>query len=428
LYRAETETLRVGLMHFLEIDLATLFILLPLVTASIGVLFLSAWMRNRETIALGHWTVGFFASAVGYAAISPLIISHDEYWLYVLGHGSATMAFGLVWTGARQFNGRSIPWFFLACGAIVWALVGFFPPNIAPDDIDDMALAAPLLDILPRHIAGHHLHRLAFFSPLAAAYSLNAALEFRRTARSSSLEAAKVLAALCTVAGAYFVVRSIVLWMHIEGVLEDVAREEIALTIVLLFAIMVGFGCIALAKERADIALRRAATRDPLTDAMNRREFMHRADALLAAARARGVPVSVLALDIDRFKAINDTHGHPGGDVVLMEFARIVMNCLRADDIFGRIGGEEFGAVIAGLSTDDTEEVAERIRSSFAGTPISVDGQPVHVTVSIGIAVAAAGDEGDLASLVKAADRALYEAKNAGRNRVQTWRGLADAA
>jgi diguanylate cyclase (GGDEF)-like protein len=218
------------------------------------------------------------------------------------------------------------------------------------------------------------------------------------------------------------------LWIDIEGVLQDVAREEIALTIVLLFAIMVGFGCIALAKERADIALRRAATRDPLTDAMNRREFMHRAEILLAAAKARGAPVSFLVLDIDRFKAINDTHGHPGGDVVLMEFARIVMSCLRADDIFGRIGGEEFGAAIAGLSTDDTEEVAERIRSSFAGFPIAVDGEPVHVTVSIGIAVARAGDESDLASLVKAADRALYEAKNAGRNRVQTWRGLADAA
>jgi diguanylate cyclase (GGDEF)-like protein len=111
-----------------------------------------------------------------------------------------------------------------------------------------------------------------------------------------------------------------------------------------------------------------------------------------------------------------------------MEFARIVMNCLRADDVFGRVGGEEFAAALSGLSADDTEEVAERIRSSFAGAPIIVDGQPVHVTVSIGIAVAGAGHEGDLASLVKAADRALYEAKNAGRNRVQTWRGLADAA
>jgi diguanylate cyclase (GGDEF)-like protein len=413
-------------MHFLEIDLATLFILLPLVTASIGALFLSAWTRNRETGALGHWTLGFFASALGYAAISPLIIAHNEYWIYVVGHGAASMAFALVWTGARQFNGRGIPWFFLAFGVIVWALVGLFPPNIAPDDIDDMALAVPLLSVLPHDIAGHHMHRVAFFSPLAAAYSLCAALEFRRTARSSSLESAKVLAALCAVAGGYFVVRSMVLWIDIEGVLQDVAREEIALTIVLLFAIMVGFGCIALAKERADVALRRAATRDSLTDAINRREFMRRADVLLGDARARGAPVSILALDIDRFKAINDTHGHPGGDLVLVEFARIVMNCLRADDIFGRVGGEEFAAAISGLSADDTEEVAERIRSSLAGAPITVDGQPVHVTVSIGIAIA--GAEGDLASLVKTADRALYEAKNAGRNRVQTWRGLADAA
>jgi diguanylate cyclase (GGDEF)-like protein len=415
-------------MHFLEIDLATLFILLPLVTVSIGALFLSTWMNNRETGALGHWTLGFFASAIGYALLSPLIISHDEYWLYVAGHGAATIAFGMVWTGARQFNGRTIPWFFLACGVAVWALVGFFPPDIGPDDIDNMPLAAPLLSVLPPHVAGHHLHRVAFFSPLAALYSLCAALEFRRTARSSSLESAKVLAALCAVAGAYFVVRSMVLWIDIDGVFQDVAREEISLTIVLLFAIMIGFGCIALAKERADVALRRAATRDSLTDAMNRREFMRRADIVLASARARGTPVSVLALDIDRFKAINDTHGHPGGDVVLMEFARIVMSCLRADDIFGRVGGEEFAAVISGLSADDTEEVAERIRSSFAGAPIKLDGEPVEVTVSIGIAVAGAGDEGDLASLVKAADRALYEAKNAGRNRVEMWRGLADAA
>jgi diguanylate cyclase (GGDEF)-like protein len=415
-------------MHFLEIDLATLFILLPLVTASIGALFLSAWMRNRETGALGHWTVGFFASAIGYACISPLIIAHNEYWIYVVGHGAATMAFGLVWTGARQFNGRGIPWFFLACGLLVWVLVGFFPPDVAPDDIDNMALAVPLLSVLPHDVAGHHLHRVAFFSPLAAAYSLCAMREFQRTASSSSLESAKVLAALCAVAGAYFVVRSVVLWIDIEGVFQDVAREEISLTIVLLFAILVGFGCIALAKERADVALRRAATRDPLTDAMNRGEFMRRADMLIAAAQTRGTPVSVLALDIDRFKEVNDTHGHPGGDVILMEFARVTMRCLRADDIFGRIGGEEFAVAIAGLSAEDTEEVAERIRSSFAGTTMTLDGEPVSATVSIGIAVGRADGGSNIASLIKAADRALYEAKNSGRNRVQMWRGLANAA
>lgn len=128
--------------------------------------------------------------------------------------------------------------------------------------------------------------------------------------------------------------------------------------------------------------------------------------------------VSLLMLDIDHFKRINDTRGHGGGDQVLAVFAETVKDCLREHDLLARLGGEEFAVLLPESDGYRAQRVAERIRAAVEAKPVQlVDQEPLQVTVSIGIAVAEA-ERAEINSLLSIADTALYQAKRGGRNRV----------
>lgn len=175
-------------------------------------------------------------------------------------------------------------------------------------------------------------------------------------------------------------------------------------------------------RRRAESELRRMATTDPLTGLNNRRRFMELAEVEMARLRRYGRAVSVLMLDIDRFKAINDTHGHAVGDHVLVRLAEVCRGELRDTDHIGRLGGEEFAIILPETPLASAAEVAERLRQRLALAEVPIvpgnRGQGcLRMTVSIGVAMC--GDED--ASIERAlgrADRALYEAKAAGRNRI----------
>jgi len=126
--------------------------------------------------------------------------------------------------------------------------------------------------------------------------------------------------------------------------------------------------------------------------------------------------VVLLLFDLDKFKTINDTFGHPAGDSVLTAFCRLATGALRPGDLFGRLGGEEFAALLPQISLDHGLDVAERIRSSFEATAFNSGAGAFNATVSIGAAIAS---DGNLSALMTAADRALYRAKANGRNRVE---------
>lgn len=161
------------------------------------------------------------------------------------------------------------------------------------------------------------------------------------------------------------------------------------------------------------------AVTDGLTGLYNRRYLDGYLPRLVERAAARRRPLSLLITDIDRFKRINDTHGHDGGDAVLREFARRLNRCVRGIDLACRFGGEEFVIVMPDTDVALAEMVAERIRVEIAQTPFALDdaGGTVPVTVSVG--VSSLGREGDtVGALMKRADLALYDAKMSGRNRV----------
>lgn len=183
-------------------------------------------------------------------------------------------------------------------------------------------------------------------------------------------------------------------------------------------AIASTFGFLLLHKDRADAEARRLATIDPLTGAYNRTTFHEIAERELSRARRQGQPLSIVMLDIDHFRAINEKHGHRLGDEVLRKFADLVRSALRKEDMLVRYGGEEFLVMLPDVPGPGAVVVAGRIRRYVANEPIEVGAERFAVTVSLG--VAARLDEGpeSIDTLLDRADSALALAKERGRNRV----------
>jgi len=171
------------------------------------------------------------------------------------------------------------------------------------------------------------------------------------------------------------------------------------------------------ARHAMEQELRRLAWTDPLTGIANRRAFFDAAERELARTRRYGRVVSVMIVDIDRFKAINDAHGHLAGDRVLEALTAAYSSSLRESDVFGRVGGEEFGILLPESGADEASETADRLLEVAWNLPLTGFDEPPEVTVSIGLATLDEDDE-DFEALWCRADVALYEAKAAGRDRV----------
>lgn len=163
-----------------------------------------------------------------------------------------------------------------------------------------------------------------------------------------------------------------------------------------------------------DLAI--VANNDMLTGVRNRRNFLEMAERDLTLAQRMWRPLTVLMLDLDHFKRINDEHGHLAGDEVLRRFGKVLRDSVRDADLVGRYGGEEFCIVLTDTAPDTAQHTAERIREAFAAEEIISNGKRIPVSVSIGIAGMHAGDSRTIQQLLSAADMALYKAKSAGRN------------
>jgi len=164
-------------------------------------------------------------------------------------------------------------------------------------------------------------------------------------------------------------------------------------------------------------AAEQAARTDALTGVASRRAFSEAAEAEMQRALRYRSELSLLMMDLDHFKAVNDTHGHVIGDAVLVSFAQTVLQQVRKVDLVARLGGEEFVVLLPNISAEQSMALAERIRLAFANSHLQVDGQPLHFTVSIGVAQFDP-TELTLTGWLARADAALYRAKAQGRNRV----------
>ncbi len=160
------------------------------------------------------------------------------------------------------------------------------------------------------------------------------------------------------------------------------------------------------------------ATRDSLTGVHNRRAFDSMLLRAVAYSRRHTQPLSLLTFDVDHFKRVNDTYGHPAGDAVLRDIAQRVAAMIRTEDVLARVGGEEFAVILPGVDECHAVQAAERLRRVVEGSPVATDAGAISVTISVGAVLFDPQLDGKLSELLRRVDARLYEAKQGGRNRV----------
>ena len=222
----------------------------------------------------------------------------------------------------------------------------------------------------------------------------------------------------------FSVVTSVVLTVALVCTLEGTVSIGNALIGFLIPAIITpvivhSFTRLVARLDQAESQMRLLATEDPLTKTYNRRHFSDLAERAWAHAARHAKPLSLLMLDADRFKAINDTYGHAAGDSVLVKLAEVCRENLRASDVVGRYGGEEFVILLSETDLDEARETAERLRRQLELTQVDIAQGTITFTVSIGVATKTRASL-SVEQLLEQADEALLRAKREGRNRTRT--------
>lgn len=381
----------------MQLDVNTLFMVTIYVEAILGLLLLFAWAQNMAIRGVAWWGFAHLARAAsivlfGMYGSAPDLITID------LANAVLFTAFAITWTGARVFDGRPVEPVYLVTGAVLWLLVCRLP--IMQEAVELRAMIA---------------------SAIITAYTWLTAYEFWR-GRSENLVSRWPAIFMLFAHGALFLLRTPLVAMLPWSPTDNNIFGSVWLTVLsfeaLLFTISIAFILLAMAKERTELRHRTAAMVDPLTGIANRRAFLQEAGLIAKRHASAPRPTAVLLVDLDHFKTINDRFGHALGDRVLEIFAATTLESVRASDLIGRIGGEEFAAVLYDTTSERALAVAERIREGFAKAAQQVDGRPVCATVSVGL-VHYDGAALDVAELLAQADQALYFAKENGRNRVE---------
>lgn len=203
-------------------------------------------------------------------------------------------------------------------------------------------------------------------------------------------------------------------WVYLILLIAGLSTGLTGLAFIKFYALSRSLQAEIQAQRALEEELKELAITDPGTEVMNRRGLFQAIEEALASGTS---PLSLLIIDLDHFKRVNDTHGHACGDRVLLEFARVCCEIIRAGDTVGRLGGEEFAIVLPGTGPDEARRIAERIRETVERSVIPLPRRgTIDVTVSVGLAVHRQDEA--LGALMSRADGAMYEAKCLGRNRV----------
>jgi len=200
---------------------------------------------------------------------------------------------------------------------------------------------------------------------------------------------------------------------------ESGLRWYKAINFLSLPSVYIGTGLFMVLNIASDMSeeMKSLALRDPLTGLLNRRGFQEASERQLAEARRRGTAVSVIVTDVDRFKAINDGHGHAAGDEALARFADCLRSVDRERHVIGRIGGEEFALLLPDTPAPAAIDLAEQLRTSLTTVEIDTGKATIGMRASFGVTALDAGDTG-IEALLSRADAALYRSKQLGRDRV----------
>jgi diguanylate cyclase (GGDEF)-like protein len=386
----------------MHLDIPTLMVMQSFAIACAGAVLLFAWLQNRANAVLGLWGAANLCAAAGIVSLM-LGLTLPQPALLGLGGCLLPSQVALIWKAARTFDGKPAPLSIALAGPIFAGLAGVIP------GVRDFAGSVGLIVGVVYAVAAAIALWLGRAEALAPRWPLIVLT---------------ILHACALVIGTY---------STLTGSTDQSAVPSLTSLFGLIYfeSIVYALGAavfvLGLVKERNEAASHRAARLDPLCGIANRSGFIESAERVLVRCRHDADPVSVMMFDLDRFKAINDTHGHGAGDMVLRKFSEIAAAALRPKDVFGRLGGEEFAVVLPRSSIEVAAVRADKIRAVFATSCRVVGARQVDATVSCGIATSADGSE-TLDALLASADAALYRAKSEGRNRIKRADQTAEAA
>jgi len=376
----------------MSLDIGTLFVITICVTSLLGLFLLFAWLQDGIT-ALAWWgtayLIGGFSGVLwrlGELISPPLPSSIPDVLLFI--------AVGMVWSAARLFHGRPVLWGSMCLGAVVWLAFCSSSAFVTTET-----------------------SRLVVSSVIVATYTFLTAVELWRERRKSLIRRWPAIF-VPMLHGVVFLFPVALAGLSQDGIgSRTLGAGWVAVYAIeiVLYVVGAAFIVLVLAKDRTVSQYKLAAATDPLTELLNRRGFFEAAAGVMVARQASKGPVCVLAFDLDHFKSINDRFGHNTGDATLHLFAAVVKKTLRAGDAIGRLGGEEFIALLP-TTLGDATAAANRVRRAFASAAAAA-GSHAAATVSAGVACGSAFAEID--TLIARADAALYRAKTNGRDRVE---------
>jgi diguanylate cyclase (GGDEF)-like protein len=375
----------------MSFDTSTLYLFATMVAGMLGAMLIF-FGKQEDVPALKWWGTAYLLGAAS-VAIWTIGGARLGEPLTLALNAVGFVACGMVWNAARVFLGRKPNWPGLVFGAITW--VG-------------MSVTLPSMDVAVRLTIGAAI--VAIYAALTASELWN---ERRRNMQNRWPTIAVPVMHGCVLM--LPILLGDLLRPHDENFSTSVWVTAFSIELV-LYAIGTVFVIFMLVSDRAVTVHKTAASIDPLSGMFNRRGFAEACARVIEREAKAGRPVTVMIFDIDHFKGINDRFGHPAGDEILKLFSTVVVNNLRISDLSGRIGGEEFAALLP-CALEEGVLVAERVREAFELSGIVCEEGPVDTTVSIGVAGGPAGTE--LEVLLAAADTALYQAKRSGRNRVE---------
>jgi diguanylate cyclase (GGDEF)-like protein len=376
---------------YMSFDTSTLYLVATMLAAMLGGM-LVLFGKQENIGALKWWGAAYL---LGSAAVAIWTI-----WGATLGPIASLaltsigfFACGMVWNASRVFHGRKLLWPGLVLGPLVWI--------------------ATMMTLAPRDAS----IRLSMGAAIVAIYAALTASELWSERRRDMQQRWPTITVPVLHGGVLMLPILIGVYMRPYDANFSNSVWVTAFSVELvLYAICTVFVIFMLVSDRTVAAHKNAASTDPLTGLFNRRGFSEACGRVIDREAKAGRPVTVMIFDIDHFKSINDRFGHPAGDEILKLFAVVVGSNLRLSDLSGRIGGEEFAALLP-CSLEEGVIVAERMRQVFENSNIVCETGPVDTTVSIGVAGGPAGTE--LEVLLAAADTALYQAKRTGRNKVE---------
>ena len=360
------------------------------------------WGRRRD--GLGRWAAALLVNAIGHLLIMLRGLIPDVLSIVVGNLMLSSVFVGMI-AAVYQFQGRPVRWPLLLA-----------PPLLV------LVFVSVFIDNFPARVSF-----VGLVIGLQAVWALLAALSHRHATvgRGQWLLVAGLLLEAVVLG-----VRALVaISTHSEAtnILQSSALQTLTFLATFSVVLVSSVGFVFMSRDRADENNRVLAALDPLTGVANRRSLIAALDRDVARAQRMREPMALMMVDIDHFKDVNDRYGHPAGDRVLCSVVNVLRQRVRAQDLVGRYGGEEFMVLLPDTGLTGAEQLARELCKAVEESRCPADGVPgpgIAVTVSIGVfgGRLESGDSWDM--LIAAADRALYQAKNNGRNRVEVATGL----